>query len=87
MEYKILNRVSKSKIKTIDFNDFITIYNYEIIDLKDWLKNDLILIESDFRKKLMYLFSSLNKLGSTIIMTTNDLSQFDESCRIITLDT
>ena len=52
MEYKILNRVSKSKIKTIDFNDFITIYNYEIIDLKEWLKNDLILIESDFRKKL-----------------------------------
>ena len=32
MEYKILNRVSKSKIKTIDFNDFITIYNYEIIE-------------------------------------------------------
>ena len=44
-------------------------------------------LDSDFRKKLMYLFSSLNKLGSTIIMTTNDLSQFDESYRIITLDT
>ena len=44
-------------------------------------------LDRDFRKKLMYLFSSLNKLGSTIIMTTNDLSQFDESCRIITLDT
>ena len=60
MEYKILNRVSKSNIKTIDFNDFITIYNYEIIDLKDWLKNDLILIESDFRKKLLnYNFKNL----------------------------
>ena len=60
MEYKILNRVSKSKIKTINFNDFITIYNYEIIDLKDWLKNDLILIESDFRKKLLnYNFKNL----------------------------
>ena len=60
MEYKILNRVSKSKIKTIDFNDLITIYNYEIIDLKDWLKNDLILIESDFRKKLQnYKFKNL----------------------------
>ena len=60
MEYKILNRVSKSKIKTIDFNDFITTYNYEIIDLKDWLKNDLILIESDFRKKLLnYNFKNL----------------------------
>ena len=44
-------------------------------------------LDSDFRKKIMYLFSTLNKLGSTIIMTTNDLSQFDESCRIITLDT
>ena len=44
-------------------------------------------LDHDFRKKLMYLFSSLNRLGSTIIMTTNDLSQFDESCRIITLDT
>ena len=60
MEYKILNRVSKSKIKTIDFNDFITTYNYEIIDLKSWLKNDLILIESDFRKKLLnYNFKNL----------------------------
>ena len=55
MEYKILNRVSKSKIKTIDFNDFITIYNYEIIDLKEWLKNDLILIESDFRLSLIHI--------------------------------
>ena len=44
-------------------------------------------LDSEFRKKIMYLFNSLNKLGSTIIMTTNDLSQFDENCRIITLDT
>ena len=44
-------------------------------------------LDSDFRKKLMYLFNSLNKLGSTIIMTTNDLSHFDENCRLITLDT
>ena len=44
-------------------------------------------LDRDFRKKLMYLFSSLNKLGSTIIMTTNDLSHFDENCRLITLDT
>jgi cell division transport system ATP-binding protein len=44
-------------------------------------------LDEEFRKKIMFLFSSLNKLGSTIIMTTNDLSQFDENCRIITLDT
>ena len=44
-------------------------------------------LDGEFRKKIMFLFSSLNKLGSTIIMTTNDLSQFDENCRIITLDT
>ena len=44
-------------------------------------------LDEEFRKKIMFLFTSLNKLGSTIIMTTNNLSQFDEKCRIITLDT
>ncbi len=43
-------------------------------------------LDNESRKKILFLFNSLNKLGSTIIMTTNDLSQFDESCRIITLD-
>ena len=43
-------------------------------------------LDNESRKKILFLFNSLNKLGSTIIMTTNDLSQFDENCRIITLD-
>ena len=49
MEYKILNRVSKSKIKTIDFNDFITkIKNFKLVettDLEDVIKEtkDLVI--------------------------------------------
>ena len=60
MEYKILNRVSKSKIITIDFNDLRSQSIFEIIDLKEWLKDEFILVESDFRKKLQnYKFKNL----------------------------
>jgi len=39
MDYKIINRVSKSKIAVIDFNDFLDDINFEIIDLKNDSKN------------------------------------------------
>ncbi len=55
MDYKIINRVSKSKIMTIDFNDFLGETNFEVIDLKNWLKDEFILVESDFREKLKVL--------------------------------
>ena len=72
MEYKIINRVSKSKIITIDFNDFIIINNYEIIDLKNWLKDELILIESDFRNKIKnYNFKNLQN-KNVLIQCSSD---------------
>ena len=43
-------------------------------------------LDPESQKKILNLFNSLNKLGSTIIMTTNNLSDFEERCRIITLD-
>ena len=42
MDYKIINRVSKSKIITIDFNDFLGHTIFEVIDLKNWLKDEFI---------------------------------------------
>ena len=52
MNYEIKNRVSKSPIKTIDLEDFIADINIVVFDLKNWLKDDLILIEKDFREKV-----------------------------------
>ena len=52
MSHEIENRVSKSPIKTIDLDDFILNYNIEIFDIKVWLKDELILIERDFREKV-----------------------------------
>ena len=43
-------------------------------------------LDSESRKKIFFLFKSLNQLGSTIIMTTSELSEYDEKCRIISLD-
>ena len=47
MDYKIINRVSKSKIITIDFNDFLGHTIFEVIDLKNWLKDEFILVNEE----------------------------------------
>jgi hypothetical protein len=52
MTFEIKNRVSESKLITIDFNDFIVDFSFENFDIKQWLKDDLILIEKDFRVKV-----------------------------------
>ena len=44
MKYEIKNRVSESKLITIDFNDFLTGLYIEEFDIKPWLKDDLSLI-------------------------------------------
>ena len=72
MEYKIINRVSKSKITTIDFNDFLIQTNFEIIDLKNWLEDEIILIEAEFRQKIKdYNWSDL-KNKTVLIQCSND---------------
>ena len=52
MKYEIENKISKSPIKTIDLDDFMLDINITVFDIKDWLKDELILIEKDFREKI-----------------------------------
>ena len=52
MTFEIKNRVSESKLVTIDFNDFITDFSFENFDIKPWLEDGLVLIEKDFREKV-----------------------------------
>ncbi len=52
MSYEIKNRVAESSLVTIDFNDYINRKKIIVFDLKMWLKDELILIEKDFREKV-----------------------------------
>ena len=52
MSNEIKNRVTESSLVTIDFDDFINQKKIIVFDLKMWLKDDLILIEKDFRDKV-----------------------------------
>lgn len=72
MDYKIINRVSKSKIMTIDFNDFLGDTIFEVIDLKNWLKDEFILIESDFREKIKGFNWEVLKEKTVLIQCSND---------------
>tara|TARA_B100002019_G_scaffold112402_1_gene96776 strand:- start:130 stop:636 length:507 start_codon:yes stop_codon:yes gene_type:complete len=72
MDYKIINRVSKSKIITIDFNDFLGHTIFEVIDLKNWLKDEFILIESDFREKIKSFNWEVLKEKTVLIQCSND---------------
>jgi len=72
MDYKIINRVSKSKIMTIDFNEFLGDNIFEVIDLKNWLKDEFILIESDFREKIKSFNWEVLKEKTVLIQCSND---------------
>lgn len=49
MAEEIINRVANSKLKTIDLEDFYPAGNRVVFDIKDWLFEELILREKDFR--------------------------------------
>jgi hypothetical protein len=49
MKKEIVNKVENSSLKTIDLDLLIPKTPRVIFDIKKWLKNDLILIEKDFR--------------------------------------
>jgi hypothetical protein len=49
MKKEIVNKVKNSSLKTIDLDLLIPKTPRVIFDIKKWLKNDLILIEKDFR--------------------------------------
>ena len=50
MKKEIVNKVENSSLKTIDLDLLIPKTPRVIFDIKHWLKNDLILIEKDFRR-------------------------------------
>ncbi len=57
---------------TIDFNDFLGDTNFEIIDLKNWLKDEFILVESDFREKIKSFNWEVLKEKTVLIQCSND---------------
>ena len=57
---------------TIDFNDFLSDTNFEIIDLKNWLKDEFILVESDFREKIKNFNWEVLKEKTVLIQCSND---------------
>ena len=52
MSFEIKNRVAESSLVTIDFDEFINKKKIIVFDIKTWLKDELILIEKDFRNKV-----------------------------------
>lgn len=52
MADEIVNRVAKSQLKTIDLEDFYPKETRTILDIKNWLFQEIILKEADFREYL-----------------------------------
>ncbi len=52
MSFEIKNRVAESSLVTIDFDEFTNKKKIIVFDIKIWLKDELILIEKDFRNKV-----------------------------------
>ena len=57
---------------TIDFNDFLGHTIFEVIDLKNWLKDEFILVESDFREKIKSFNWEVLKEKTVLIQCSND---------------
>ena len=49
MNKEIKNKVANSNLKSIDLDSLIPGNERVVFDLKNWLKDELILIEKDFR--------------------------------------
>ena len=52
MSSEIKNRVQSSSLKTLDLEIFYPKMELVSLDIKPWLKNDLLVIEKDFREHL-----------------------------------
>lgn len=52
MAEEIINRVANSKLETLDLEDFYPKGARVSFDIKDWLHEELILIEKEFRQKV-----------------------------------
>jgi hypothetical protein len=49
LENEIVNRVANSKLKVFDLENYYLEGKRSVIDIKDWLKHELILVEKEFR--------------------------------------
>ena len=52
MSQEIINRVANSKLETIDLEHFFPKIEKVSFDIKPWLKDELFLLEKDFREKV-----------------------------------
>ncbi|MGG8496112.1 DUF2480 family protein [Tenacibaculum sp. TC6] len=52
MAEEIINRVANSKLETLDLEDFYPKGARVSFDIKEWLHEELILIEKEFRQKV-----------------------------------
>lgn len=52
MENEIVNRVSSSKLIVVDLEDYYPVGKRTILDIKDWLFEELVLREKDFREQV-----------------------------------
>ncbi len=52
MQHDIINRVANSKLVTIDLEDFYPLGERILFDIKDWLFQEFILKEKDFRESV-----------------------------------
>ena len=74
MSFEIENRVSKSPIQSIDLSDFLINKEFDNFDIRNWLKDDLILIEKDFRNHVKSFDWTIYKNNSTRIKLPHTIS-------------
>ena len=68
MSLEITNRVQNSSLKTLDLDVFYPKMELVSFDIKPWLKNDLLVIEKDFREHIN-LFSWDKFNGKAVAIT------------------
>ena len=68
MSLEITNRVQNSSLKTLDIDVFYPKMELVSFDIKPWLKNDLLVIEKDFREHIN-LFSWDKFNGKAVAIT------------------
>lgn len=72
MADEIINRVANSKLITIDLEDFYPEGKRAIFDIKDWLYEELILREKDFRESVKNHDWSLYKENYVALTCSSD---------------
>ena len=73
MSLEIKNRVQNSSLKTLDLDVFYPKMELVSFDIKPWLKNDLLVIEKDFREQLLiYLNGISSKIKQLLLQCSVD---------------